>query len=79
MKWNEIQADEGLGSNDYNGVEEEENAETENGGQEEEEEDGGGGRATARPRRASAIARANNKIVPIPPYSSFFIFSHSNR
>jgi hypothetical protein len=34
---------------------------------------------TSRPRRASAVARSNNKIIPIPPYTSFFILSHSNR
>jgi len=74
---NENQADEGLGSNDYE--EEKEDTEAEDGGQEEEEEEDPSGRPTARSRRASAIARASNKIVPIPPYSSFFIFSHSNR
>lgn len=32
----------------------------------------------ARPRRASQLSTAT-KIKPLPPFSSFFIFSHTNR
>ncbi|XP_046439979.1 muscle calcium channel subunit alpha-1-like [Daphnia pulex] len=73
--------DEGLGDDqgsyddDNNGEEEE----AEVGEEEEEEEDEDGQPVTSRPRRASAVARSNNKIIPIPPYTSFFILSHSNR
>ncbi|KAK4015339.1 hypothetical protein OUZ56_030320 [Daphnia magna] len=72
--------DEGLGDDqgsyddDNNGEEEE----AEVGEEEEEEEDEDGQPVTLRPRRASAVARSN-KIIPIPPYTSFFILSHSNR
>ncbi|KZS09199.1 Voltage-dependent calcium channel type D subunit alpha-1 [Daphnia magna] len=72
--------DEGLGDDqgsyddDNNGEEEE----AEVGEEEEEEEDEDGQPGTLRPRRASAAARSN-KIIPIPPYTSFFILSHSNR
>nr|CAH0100905.1 unnamed protein product [Daphnia galeata] len=73
--------DEGLGDDqgsyddDNNGEEEE----AEVGEEEEEEEDEDGQPVTSRQRRASAVARSNNKIIPIPPYTSFFILSHSNR
>ena len=35
--------------------------------------------ATARPRRMSEINNAPTQIMPIPPASSFFIFSPTNR
>ncbi len=35
-------------------------------------------RPSARPRRLSSSARSN-KVVPIPPYTSFFCLSHTNR
>ena len=77
---NWFKADEGLGDDqgsyddDVNGEEDEAEGE-----EEEEEEDENGNPVSARQRRASAAARANNKIIPIPPYTSFFILSHSNR
>ncbi|EFX89598.1 hypothetical protein DAPPUDRAFT_310458 [Daphnia pulex] len=67
--------DQGSYDDDNNGEEEE----AEVGEEEEEEEDEDGQPVTSRPRRASAVARSNNKIIPIPPYTSFFILSHSNR
>ncbi|KAK4325638.1 hypothetical protein Pmani_003790 [Petrolisthes manimaculis] len=47
---------------------------------EEEEEDGDGEDRPQgmRPRRTSQLSTAN-KTKPLPPYSSFFIFSHTNR
>ncbi|XP_069956879.1 muscle calcium channel subunit alpha-1 isoform X8 [Cherax quadricarinatus] len=47
---------------------------------EEEEDDGDGEERPQgmRPRRASQLSTAN-KVKPLPPYSSFFIFSHTNR
>ncbi|XP_071552407.1 muscle calcium channel subunit alpha-1-like isoform X39 [Panulirus ornatus] len=47
---------------------------------EEEEDDGDGEKRPQgmRPRRASQLSTAT-KVKPLPPYSSFFIFSHTNR
>nr|XP_045599576.1 voltage-dependent L-type calcium channel subunit alpha-1D-like [Procambarus clarkii] len=47
---------------------------------EEEEDDGDGEERPQgmRPRRASQLSTAT-KVKPLPPYSSFFIFSHTNR
>ena len=69
---------------DNNGEEEEEAevGEEEEEEEEEEDEEDENGQPTARTRsarRASAVARANNKILPIPPHTSFFVLSHSNR
>lgn len=46
----------------------------------EEEDDGDGEKRPQgmRPRRASQLSTAT-KVKPLPPYSSFFIFSHTNR
>ncbi|XP_050686145.1 muscle calcium channel subunit alpha-1-like isoform X32 [Eriocheir sinensis] len=47
-------------------------------GEEEGEEDGEERPEGMRPRRASQLSNPN-KAKPLPPYSSFFIFSHTNR
>lgn len=78
----ETRADEGLGDDydDENADEEEaddEAGELVEAGPDEYDEDG---RPVARPRRASAAQRSgSNKTVPIPPHSSFFVLSHTNR
>lgn len=48
--------------------------EDQEGEQEEEEE----GRVTARPRRLSEL-NIVEKVKPIPPYSSLFLFQHTNQ
>ncbi|GFY44623.1 muscle calcium channel subunit alpha-1, partial [Trichonephila inaurata madagascariensis] len=60
---------------------EEEEAEGEEGMDDEEceeEVESRVGSTGARPRRMSEIDEIPNKIIPIPPYSSFFIFSPTN-
>ncbi|GFW64240.1 voltage-dependent L-type calcium channel subunit alpha-1C [Trichonephila clavipes] len=61
--------------------EEEEEGEGEEGMDDEEceeEVESGVGSTGARPRRLSELDAIPNKIIPIPPYSSFFIFSPTN-
>lgn len=43
-----------------------------------ETEDAGGVTVSARPRRVSEVNMSNQKQ-PIPPASSFFVFSQTNR
>ena len=75
-------ADEGLGDDYEDEEQNEEEAEDETGelvdGEDEYDDEG---RPMARPRRASAVQRSggSNKTVPIPPHSSFFVLSHTNR
>ncbi|XP_045108519.1 muscle calcium channel subunit alpha-1-like isoform X15 [Portunus trituberculatus] len=63
--------EEGEEGEKYDEYEEEE-------GEEEGEEDGEDRPEGMRPRRASQLSNPN-KAKPLPPYSSFFIFSHTNR
>lgn len=44
-----------------------------------EDEFSGGEMISARPRRMSELNNAPTQIMPIPPASSFFIFSETNR
>ncbi|CAL1275564.1 unnamed protein product [Larinioides sclopetarius] len=59
---------------------EEEEGEGEEGLEDEEceEEESRAGSQGARPRRLSELDAIPNKIIPIPPYSAFFIFSPTN-
>lgn len=70
--------DENCNETDEEGTEGTEDEEGEDEEEEEDEEDEDEAQSSARPRRMSEI-NVSSRVKPIPPYSSLFVFSPTNR